>query len=274
MCPKKDTKCTKREMPSPAAQRIYLHGVSVRVFSLQDAKAIVGNYMTARKAVIQLVRSGFGVRVYKGLYAAIPPEYHDTGYDVDRYILASRIAGKDGFLAYHSGLEVHGVAQSSFNTVYSISRRRVRPFSFQGIEYKFIQSGHFFGVNDVTRDIVKVRVTDKERTILDCIRRPDLCGGLEEVIKSIEMFRLINTERLAAHLNSYGEQSLIQRAGFVLSLLKDKMGIPDDFLTGLRLSVSKKLYYLVPRMGRGTGRLDRGWNVIAPRNLDEVMRFV
>ena len=33
---------------------------------------------------------------------------------------------------------------------------------------------------------VSVRVTDVERTILDCIDRPDLAGGLEELVYNLD----------------------------------------------------------------------------------------
>jgi predicted transcriptional regulator of viral defense system len=262
------------EVLSPSAQRVYLHGVANRFFTVEDARRVVGTPQTARKAVVQLAQRGYALRVYKGLYAAVPAEYIASGFDADRYLLASRVAGDGGALAFHSALEIHGVAQSAFTTSYCLVRRRVRPFSFQGIDYRFVNAQHLFGVMEVSRDIGTIHVTDKERTLLDCIRRPDLCGGLEEVLKSIGMFRMVDTKRLGGYLGRFSEAGLMQRTGFVLSLLQDAMRIPDEFLTGLRIRVSKRPSYLVPRMERGSGRLNRDWNVIAPRNLDEVMRPV
>ena len=94
------------------------------------------------------------------------------------------------------------------------------------------------------------------------------------MLRSLGTFHTVDTVVLGVYLGRFGERSLVQRTGVILSLLKEDLRVPDEFLAGLRNAVGKKVYYLTPGMERGVGRLDKEWNVIVPRNIHEVMRGV
>ena len=95
-------------------------------------------------------------------------------------------------------------------------------------------------------DEVLVKVTDKERTFLDCLRRLDLCGGLEEYLKSVEGFTLMSAPKLMDYLERFGGQSLYQRTGFILDQLNGQIKVPEDLLEVLRDRVGATPTYLVP----------------------------
>jgi len=166
------------------------------------------------------------------------------------------------------------VANAVLNEVYCIMCGRIHPFTFQGVDYRFINASEVFGTSPAVRQGISVTVTDRERTFLDCIRRPELAGGLDESLRSLGTFHTIDTVVLGQYLGRFDERSLIQRTGVILSLLKEDLRVPEEFLAGLRTGVGKKVYYLTPGMGKGVGRLDKEWNVIVPRNIDQVIQGV
>jgi predicted transcriptional regulator of viral defense system len=264
----------KSQAISPNEQRVYLAGVRLRVITLKEVTGIVGNYATARMTVWRLSKKGYLLRAREGMYAAVPPEFLGSNFEVDRYILAHRSSGPSGALAFHSALELHGVAHSPFTTVYYLSTKKARPFEFQDIAYRSVWASRLFGVTTTGRNGVDISVTDKERTLLDCLRRPDLCGGLEELLKSAEGLALLDSGKLMEYLRRFGERSLYQRTGLVLSALQDKIRVPDDLLGRLRDRVGPNAYYLYPGMRTGKSKFVKEWNVIVPRNLAELMRFV
>jgi predicted transcriptional regulator of viral defense system len=97
---------------------------------------------------------------------------------------------------------------------------------------------------------------------------------LEEYLKSVEAFALMSPVRLLDYLQRFGERSLYQRAGLILTYLRDRIKIDEELLETLRSKVGPGAYYLVPGK-RGTGsRLVKEWNVLVPRNFEELMRFV
>jgi predicted transcriptional regulator of viral defense system len=259
---------------TPSEQRLYMFALERRVFRTREAIEAMGNGPAIRKGLVHLARKGYVVRIMRGLYGAVPPEFAGTDYEIDRYLVSSRASGPSGALAFHTALELHGVANAVLNEVYCITCGRVHPFSFQGVDYRFVSAREVFGTVWSVRQGISVTATDRERTFLDCLRRPELAGGLDELVRSLGTFHTVDTVVIGDYLRRFDEMSLVQRAGVMLTLLKEDLRVPEEFLAGLRTSVGGKVYYLVPGMERGTGRLDKEWNVIVPRNIEEVMRGV
>lgn len=259
---------------SPTEQRVHLVALRRRVVTTREAIEAYGNERAVRKALVGLTHKGYLLRVTRGLYSAIPPEYAGRNHEVDRYLVAQKAVRHGGAVGYHSALELHGVANSVSNMVYYLTSDRLSAFTFQDVEYRFVTTRIAFGTTQLVRQGIPVTVTDRERTFLDCLRRPELAGGLEEMLKSLGTFHTMDTAILRDYLSRFDEQSLNQRAGMVLSRLRAELRVPKGFLARLQDAVGDKAYYLLPGMKRGTGHLDREWNVIVPRNLDEVMRGV
>jgi len=258
---------------TPNEQLVHMELLKKKVCSLKDVTEVTSNYKTSRDTLSRLVGKGCALRVHRGYYAGVPLEYLDKNYEVDRYVLGHKVSNRDGAFAYHSALELHGVAHSDFNTIYYLRPKPLRPFEFQNIEYRYLTSQKMFGIKNVIREGVYIPVTDRERTFLDCVRRPDHCGGLEEVLKSIGTFHSLDYALLKTYLEKFGEQSLRQKIGYILSLLEDEMKVSEWLLRDLRKSIKNKIYYLLPQSKEGSGRIVNEWNLIVPKNIDEVMRF-
>lgn len=263
-----------QETMSPSEQRLYLYALEKRVLTTREAIEAHGDGPGARKLLVSLARKGYLIRVMRGLYGTVPPEFAGTDHEIDRYLVASRAGRDSGALGFHTALELHGVANATVNEVYCLSTERIHPFTFQGVDYRFVNASNVFGTTRVVRQGVSVTVTDRERTFLDCIRRPELAGGLDEMVRSLGTFHTIDTVVLGEYIPRFDERSLVQRTGFILSLLQEDLRVTDGFLAGLRAGVGRKVYYLTPNMGRGVGRLDKEWNVIVPRNIQEVITGV
>lgn len=252
---------------------IYMTALRDRFMTLDKAREIAGKEKNASMALWRLNNRDNLVRVRGGLYAAIPPERTLDDYEINRFILADRLIKGSGAIAFHSALELHGAAYSSFSTIFYLSACQVRPLKFHDITYRSVLTSDSFGTTTIHIDDVLVRVTDKERTFLDCIRRPDLCGGVEEYLKSLDSFVMLDPEKLLRYLVRFDEKSLYHRAGVVLSLLKNSINVPDRLLDTMRSKIGPSPCYLVPNMKHG-GKLVKEWNVFIPRNLTEMMRVV
>ena len=262
------------DRPSLLEHRIYLRGIKNHFIHIDDLLDISGNRKTIRTLLGRLVRKGHLIRVRQGFYAAIPLEHLNTDFQVDPIILADRFMDSQGALAFHTALELQGAAYSFFNTTFYLVRQSRRPIEFQESTIRFVSTSVLFGMRNTERDGVIIRVTDRERTVLDCIRRPDCCGGLEELIKSLDHFTSLDIAKLDEYLDRFGERSLFQRTGFILDYLKDRMRVPREYMNDLKSKVGSRVYYLTPDMKPGNSKLDKTWNVFVPRNIDEVARFV
>ena len=77
----------------------------------------------------------------------------------------------------------------------------------------------------------KIRVTNIERTVLDCIDRIDLCGGVEELIHSLTSVQYVDSHLLADYLKAYGKVALYKKAGYIFTLLKEFLQLPEEILS-------------------------------------------
>jgi predicted transcriptional regulator of viral defense system len=116
-------------------------------------------------------------------------------------LVASKLS-PDSVLSYHTAFEILGFANQVFTTTYYSSLRYKRPFSYQGIRYvcvrlpNSLKSNPFFGVVGVERMGMFVRVTSAERTLAECLDRPEYCGGFEEAIRCISSLPFVDEELL------------------------------------------------------------------------------
>lgn len=92
-----------------------------------------------------------------------------------------------------------------------------------------------------------VRVTDMERTIFDCIDRPDLAGGLEELVYHLELIGTVDEGRLPRYLPLYGKSVMYQKTGFILSLFKEQLGLGGEFFLTCGEKTGRSVRYLTDK---------------------------
>jgi predicted transcriptional regulator of viral defense system len=256
-----------------ALPSLYRKLVREEFFTFQEAAALVGDRNAARTSLQRLVRGGYVKPVKRGLYQLVPAEYLGVErlQPFDKFLLGRKLVAPY-FFSYHSALEIHGVANAAaFATVYVSSPRQFRPLNHRGVGYVWVRKTRLFGTEKAVWSDKEVVVSDRERTIIDCLDRIELAGGLEEAFKSITSFPAVNKERLLSHLAMLGKKSLIRKLGFLLSMeeVRRAWGVEDSLLRRLRRSVTDKVYYFAP-VGE-EGRLVKEWNLIVPKNLQAVV---
>ncbi|MGQ9718702.1 MAG: type IV toxin-antitoxin system AbiEi family antitoxin domain-containing protein [Nitrososphaerales archaeon] len=240
-------------------------------FTFEDALKLVGDRHLAKVKIYRLANEGYVRPVKRGLYQLIPVQYLGKEAPFDKFLLGRKLTQPYHF-SHHSALEIHGVSNAAiFNTVYISSPRQFRPLKFGEVEYLWVRSVNPFGLERVIWSDKTVSVSDRERTVLDCLQRVDLAGGFEEAYKSLISFPSIDFNRLYQYLKKLGRKNLFYRIGFFLSLeeVRDRWRTPDGFLEKVRQMVGRKTYYFAS--GKGRGRLVKEWNLIVPDNIEALM---
>lgn len=135
------------------------------------------------------------------------------------------------FLSYHSALEFHGIGHQVFNVVMVSSKAAFRSFSFDDCDYQSYVTKNI-GMNGVITSSVNpnIRVTDLERTFVDCIDRVGRAGGAEELFHCFEGVYMLDVEKLKRYLELYNKAHLYQKVGYVLERFKDQIGIQSDII--------------------------------------------
>lgn len=215
-----------------------LHGM--KLFSLKDVATLTGNESTVKSLLASGVRNGTLCRIKPNLYAVTDLATGQCA--ANKYEIASNISDT-ACVAYHSAMEYHGLGHQLFNEMSVISASTFRTFEFEGITYVRRQP-------KITKGVIvpvmnsKVRVTDLERTIIDCIDRIKYAGGLEELLNNFTSVAYIDEAKLKVYLDAYGKASLYQKAGFLLSMYKKQWRLSAGFFNHCKAHIGKSTRYL------------------------------
>ncbi len=197
---------------------------------------------------------------------------------VNRYSVPSKLR-KDAVVAFHSALEFHGVANQVFQTVYYLSVRPRRDVAFDTVTYhcvappsQLVRARRLDFQVELSRD--KVRVTGRERSIVDCLAFLPYSGGVDELDRSLAMLPSFDFDVALEYLRLLRMPWLYARLGFLLDRHAEKL-----FFKG------KSRDAFLRRLPRGVAYLDRKrpgnrwvptWNLMVPETFapltDQVVR--
>ena len=110
-----------------------------------------------------------------------------------------------------------------------------------------------------------IRITNRERTLVDCVKDMDKIAGIEEVIQDIGSMKRMQEKRILKYLDLLSNQFLYQKMGFLLSEHKEKMGLSDEFFDICKNQIGKSKRYLTKDMSGG--RYVDEWKLVIPENI-------
>lgn len=163
-----------------------------KIFRFKDVVSIAGNENTAKDLLHSYKKQKLICRVRRDLYSAT--ELATKECIAVKFEIGSQIT-TTSYISYHSALEYHGIAHQQFYDLYVSSANRFNKFEFRGINYLYCESKIKSGVFSPNLDSL-VRVTNIERTVINCIDRIDRAGGLEELIQSLSLMTYLDDEKL------------------------------------------------------------------------------
>ena len=238
---------------------LYFELLKYPIFTLEDVCAFYNNQESARTALKRLLSKGRVMRIRRNLYTAISGE---TGGPVaNRFQIASAIT-KSAHVSHHSAMEYYGITDQVFFEVYVGSETPFQSFQFDGYAYHYVHSKFAEGIENVKYSS-GIRVTDRERTLLESIKDMDKIAGPEEVLSNIENMNRISEDKMLKYLDLFNNQFLYQKTGYLLSRINDQLGLSADFFDICRIKAGKSSRYLSSDFKNGT--FDADWSLVVPQ---------
>jgi predicted transcriptional regulator of viral defense system len=218
-------------------------------------------------------KTGHIISVRRGLYTVIPTGALPENAPVDPFLLAGKIT-PDAVLAYHTALEFHGKAYSTFNRFTFLSSHQVLPLEFRNFTFKRILTpqalratgNEHSGVITAERQGVKIKVTSLERAFVDVLDRPDLCGSWEEIWRSLESIEFFDIESVVEYARLLENATTAAKVGFFLEQHKDALLVDDKHLKPLLDLRPRGPHYLERSRRKGSGFISK-WNLVVPREI-------
>jgi len=242
--------------------------------NLLDADAVTRLAAVSRPHAVNLLasmaRKGVLFRVGRGRYAVIPPSvlHERKSYVIDPHLVIDELMKADGlgecyYVAYQSAAAIHGAAQQlPFVLQVALPMQR-RPVDMgQGrIQFIRIQTQKWFGFRQVLYQEAPLRVSDHEKTLLDCLERFDLCGGVGEATRTAgTLLEGIRSDTLLSYLDQMGNQAMAQRLGLILERLSTVQAVDQELIAAVARRVGRHTYLLDPH-GPIEGLVDRRWRI-------------
>jgi predicted transcriptional regulator of viral defense system len=204
------------------------------IFNFRDAqKAFSMKDEVLRVIISRLLDKGYLEQIEKGKYLIVPLSAEKGVYTLHEFVIGSVLV-EPYAIAYWSALNYYGLTEQIPITVFiqTTSRKKKQENEVFGVKYRIVRvkEEKFFGIKKVWIENTQINITDKEKTIIDCLDKPQYCGGMIEVIKALKNSRKeLNFKKLAEYANQIGNSGVIRRLGYVCDLLniKIKLMAPD-----------------------------------------------
>lgn len=242
---------------------LYKELAALRCFTHDDMVQLARSESSAVWQIKSYLQKGYIERVRRDLYAVISLE---TGQAIpNRYQIASRVAD-DACVSHHSAFEYYGYGNQVFYDVYFTTKKRVRPFSYDSINYCAML---YRGNTGVIETGTGVRVTSLERTVIDSIADFEKIGGLEELLRCLLLIPSLDPNKLLDTLELYDRGQLYQKAGYILESLKNALSLPEYFFAECEKRSSASKTYLFEKQDDFV--LHNRWKLFAPKDLKTII---
>ncbi len=191
-----------------------LETTRTEIISLLD-----GSVKAADHVIASLRRKGWLERATWGEYLLIPPEQGpDVLGDSNLLALASRIANPY-YVGFGSAAAHYGLTTQHRNVIFVVTPLRLREREVGESRVQIVNQSQskFFGFEPVDVLGYKVMISDREKTAIDCIDRPDLAGGAGEAASILATAsRRFDWTQAADYLERIGSGALVRRFGWLV----------------------------------------------------------
>jgi predicted transcriptional regulator of viral defense system len=259
---------------SPVEQKAYfalLKQGSV-IARTEDLSSVLNvSTVWAKNILSKLAKKGVAQRVGRGKYVVIPADivYGRKSYVADPLVLISELLkGTEYYVAYYSASHVHGlIEQMPFKTTVAVPKQ-MRSIKVGNIYFDFVnlKKSRFFGYEETRYSNATFNVSDIEKTLIDSLDRPELCGGIPEVVRIMSnAFEIgqVDQKKLLFYVKKFDVHALAQRLGFILEYLREKKKaqVEPEILNDLLALVGSKIYPLDVKSSK-KGEISKKWKII------------
>lgn len=218
--------------------------------------------ITTEKALRNLNKRDIIYTIERGKYCK---------FDFRDELVIGHFLGRDGGIGYWTAMHYHGLTEQIPNTVFVQTSYKKQNKQLFGVKYVFVQlkKEKLEGYQKIGFGNHQYRISDVEKTIVDCFDLPHHSGGYAEIIKAFNNAKL-SAHKLVKYCKSIDNIAVTKRLAFLSELLgKPKM----DYFIKYAQSVKNEKYNLFETGGDNSGKSDSRWNLIINMDIDEILEI-
>ncbi|MBN2599935.1 MAG: type IV toxin-antitoxin system AbiEi family antitoxin domain-containing protein [Candidatus Thermoplasmatota archaeon] len=235
-----------------------------KAFTIEDAEQLGYTNKSVLKVILsRLEKKGWIERIEKGKYIVIPLGAEKGKYTLNEFVLGSYLVDPC-IISYWSALNYYGFTEQIPRTVFiqTTSRKKHQEITIFGVPYKIIRmkKEKIFGVEKAWFEETQINLTNREKTIIDCLDKPQHAGGIIEVAKALRT-KEYDKNILVKYAKRINNSGVIRRLGYICDFLQISINLPE-----IKTRNYLKLDPILPE----TNELDSKWNLIINEKLGDL----
>ncbi len=211
-------------------------------------------------------------RIRRGYYLVTNSYLPNSHIENDYLLIAGRMT-HDAVISYHTAMEIHALAYSVGSVIYFNSNERIGYLSCEYGQYQQLVHPAQLKPQKVFIETklhdhmgMDIRVTTIERTLVDCLHRPEFSGGWEEIWRSFESINFLDIERVIKYVLELSNATTIAKVGFFLEQHQEQFSVKTEELAHLEKYKPKSRHYMEKNYRGDVKNLQR-WNLIVPLDI-------
>ena len=205
-----------------------------QVFTTADAQAAAGGSRhRVNKMLARLSDKRWVLRLRRGLYLILPFEAGVEGaYSVHPFRIVPHLATPYA-LAYWTALHHYGYTEQIPGTIFvaTTAGRAAATLVIKelGLTYRFVTLApfKFFGQHRLWIEGQEIVITDRAKTVVDCLDHPEHCGGIVEAAKGLYESLTsgdVSPQLLTEYAGRMQNRAIFKRLGYLAELLRLPVG--------------------------------------------------
>lgn len=201
---------------------------------------MLGSEGSARNVIQGLVKKGWLARLVGGRYMFLPPERGPDNLGENNALALASAAVEESYVGWWGAASFHGMTTQKPSSLAVAVLKQRPPREIEGTSVRFVKVSprKFFGFRDFDVYGRSTTLSTAAKTVVDCVDRPDLCGGPSELARivygassEVDPIEMVDD---ALRMDS---TALVQRLGFLTDLVGWRIG--DALRTRLHDAIPK-----------------------------------
>ncbi|MCK4661771.1 MAG: hypothetical protein KAT68_02810 [Bacteroidales bacterium] len=240
----------------------YLDDEGLDIFTLETIREIYKQIDDHNELLENLFHKGIIDRVERGVYVR-----HNFK---DEFVIGSFLT-LDATIAYWSALNLHGLTNQIPNTVFVQSTKKKQNKTVFGVYYKFIKvkSQKLTGIQLNGYGNHSYRITDIEKTIVDCFDLPQYAGEFPKLVRAFYETNL-NVIKLKNYCESVKNTGVTKKLGFLTELFEKKNS--QGFIRYAKSKVTKTINNFDP-WGSNEGKIITRWGLRLNMSKEDILNM-
>ncbi|PWB49318.1 MAG: transcriptional regulator [Candidatus Methanoperedenaceae archaeon] len=239
------------------------------IFTIRDATDVLKrSCVQTRKIISNLKAKKWIEKIEAGKYLIMPlsagvkPKYTEH-----EFVIGSKLI-EPYYIAFWSALNYYHLTEQIPFSVFIATTKRRSNRKILDVEYLFVTLSRkkFFGYTAVNIAGKNIFISEKEKTIADCLDHPEYCGDITEVAKALKAEGLF-FEKIVDHAKKMGNATILKRLGYLSEILDLKLD--EDFKKTMLENISKGYSVLDPSIKSRKGKYNEKWKLLINRKIGE-----